>query len=233
MITNNEIKFLRTLHSKRGRETAMLFIAEGEKLVNELLELFSVDSIYRVGDNCNEVQMQKISQLKTPTEVLATFKIPQLHSSNSYNHDGRVIVLDSVQDPGNIGTILRTADWFGVKLVVCSNDCADTYASKVVQATMGSIGRVKVVRTDIAKWIEHRKSVFPNSTYGTFLENSASLRSTTFHNQATIVMGNEGRGISDEVEQLIDHRIHIPYGNGGGGESLNVAIATAVVLSSL
>ncbi len=233
MITNNEIKFLRTLHTKRGRDGSGLFMAEGEKLVSELLELFSVDKVYRVGENCSEVQMQKISQLKTPTSVLATLKMPTHIVENSYKHSGRVLVLDSVQDPGNIGTILRTADWFGIKLVVCSMDSADIFSSKVVQATMGSIGRVQVVRTDVTQWLKNRVSIFPNSAYGTFLENSRELRQVSFDSNASIVMGNEGRGISSSVEALINNRIHIPRGEGGSGESLNVAIATAVVLSAL
>ncbi len=233
MLTNNEIKFIRTLHSKRGRDGAMLFIAEGEKLVGELSAHFEVEHIYSVGENCTEAQMAKISQLKTPSPQLALLKIPKVGALTTVNRKGRVLVLDRVQDPGNLGTILRTCLWFGVRTVVCSEHTVDIYSSKVVQSTMGALGRVEVVYTDIERWLTERKELFPKSIYGTFLSHSEELSNVTFHPSATIVMGNEGSGISASVEQIVENRVHISRGEGGEGESLNVAIAAALMLRAL
>ncbi len=233
MITTNEIKKIRTLASKKVRSELGLFIAEGDKLISELLPLMQVAEIYEVGANCTDAQMQRISQLKTPTTKLALFRIPTYDLKNSVRSDEKVLVLDSVQDPGNLGTILRTADWFGIKTVVCSPQTADVFSSKVVQATMGSIGRVRVLYTNLEEWLIERQKHFPNSIYGTFLERSTLLNDTKFDSYATIVMGNEGNGISAEVEKFISNRITIPRAKNGTGESLNVAIATSIILSRL
>ncbi len=233
MITNNDIKFLRTLASKRGRTASQLFVAEGEKLVGELTALLEIKNKYVVGENCSEIQMAKISQLKTPTNVLATFKIPNTDISKTASLSEKVIVLDGVQDPGNLGTIIRTADWFGIKQIICSPDTVDVFGSKVVQATMGAIARVSVIYTNIEEWLDEREKNFPNSTYGTFLEKSDDYSTTPYHPNATIVMGNEGNGISEKIEKKISNRIHIKRGEGGCGESLNVAIATAIIVSRL
>ncbi len=233
MLTSNDIKFLRSLSSKRARVESGLFIAEGEKLVGELCETFSVNSIYRVGENCSENQMARISQLKTPTPTLGLFELPKIAHQNIVNHPGHIIALDGIQDPGNLGTIIRTADWFGIRYIVCSKDTADNFAPKVVQATMGAIGRVQLLYTNITEWLTEREKLFSGSTYGTFLDNSTDYLTVEFPRTSTIVMGNEGKGISPEVEQIITNRIHIKHGEGGAGESLNVAIATAIVLSHL
>lgn len=233
MLTTNEIKFLKSLSSKRARGESGLFVAEGDKLVGELCELFEVGNIYRAGENCSEAQMQRISQLKTPTSVLATFRIPKYSIEESLRHTGRVLLLDGVQDPGNLGTIIRSCDWFGVRRIVCSMDTADAFSPKVVQATMGAIGRVEIIYTDITEWLEKREALFPGSSFGTFLERSEDYSAVDYPQCATIVMGNEGKGISSAVESRVSRRVHIARGVGGAGESLNVAIAASLLLSRL
>lgn len=222
-MTKNEIKFIRSLASKKERDAAGLFVAEGEKLVGELSQTLEVEQVFRVGENCSVSDMERISMLKTPTQTLALLKIPQISSRSK----GRVVVLDSVQDPGNLGTILRTADWFGVRRIVCSKDTADAYSPKVVQATMGAIARVEVLYADLPKWLAAQNDT---TIYGTFLENSTPLPQVDFADEAIIVMGNEGRGISEQVERYVTSRVCIERGEEGGGESLNVAIATAIIL---
>lgn len=223
MITKNEIKFIRSLASKKERDAASLFVAEGEKLVDELRSTMNVEQIFRVGENCTTADMERMSMLKTPTSTLALINIPTVSSQSN----GRVLVLDAVQDPGNLGTIIRTADWFGVRRIVCSADTADAYAPKVVQATMGAIARVEVVYADLLEWLGEQGG---RKVYGTFLEQSTPMSEVSFADDAIIVMGNEGRGISDEVARYVTDRVFIERAIGGGGESLNVAIATAILL---
>ncbi len=231
MLTKDKIKFLRSLHTKAGRSASGLFIAEGEKLTAELKALMTICQEYRVGRDCTVEQMGRISALKTPTSVLATFYIPEVNSAESYTQKGRVLVLDGVQDPGNVGTILRTADWFGVRRVVCSAHTADAFGSKVVQATMGAIGRLEIIYTNVVEWLEEREKHFPATIYGTFLERSEPFGGIEIDRNATIVVGNEGQGISREVERLVSRRVVIERGEGGSGESLNVAVATAIILA--
>lgn len=223
MLTKNEIKFVRSLALKKERDAASLFVAEGEKLVAELCSTMNVEQIFRVGQNCSAADMERMSMLRTPTSTLALIKIPTASTQTS----GRVLVLDAVQDPGNLGTIIRTADWFGVRHVVCSTDTADLYAPKVVQATMGAIARVEVLYTDLPKWLGAQSG---RQIFGTFLEKSTPLSQVSFADDTIIIMGNEGRGISAQVEQFVTDRIFIERGAGGAGESLNVAIATAIIL---
>lgn len=233
MITNNDIKKIKNLSTRRTRRDLGVFIAEGEKLITELSSTMELVELYEVGRNCSEVQMSRISQLKTPTNCLALFRTPRVDVSSLASSSERILVLDSVQDPGNLGTILRTADWFGVHTVICSEATVDVFSPKVVQATMGSIGRTRVVYTDLVEWLKNRLQYFPNSLYGTFLEQSRELGEVEFMQSATIIMGNEGNGISKEVAELIDNRVFIARGEGGCGESLNVSIATAIILSRL
>ncbi len=226
MMTNNTIKFLRTLHQKAGRTKAGLFIAEGEKIIADLSNFFELDTKYIVGEGCTAEQMARVSQLKTPTGQLATFRIP---TYSTMPRKGRVVVLDSVQDPGNLGTIIRTCEWFGVRAIVCSVDTADAYNPKVVQATMGALGRVPLYYINIQEWLEW----YNNPIFGTFLEESVDYREVDYPENCAIVMGNEGHGISAGVEAMVSNRIHIPRSVGSCSESLNVATATAVVLSRL
>lgn len=223
MIDKAEIKRIKNLTSSRAERNANgVFVAEGQKLTEDLTASgLEAQTVYKVGQNISQAEMGRISALKTPTDTLAIFKKPEFN----FKESDIALVLDGVQDPGNMGTIIRTADWFGVNTIYCSAECADVYSPKVIQATMGSLARVKVVYTDIAALLANAEK----PVYGTFLKNAANIYSVGTISSGFIVMGSEGCGISDTVEATITSRIFIP--RIGGGESLNVAIATAVCLS--
>lgn len=225
MITKAEIKFIKSLGASRSeRRSNGLFIAEGDKIIADFLAAgLTTQAIYRVGDNISSSDLNRISFLKTPTTALALFHIP----TYNFERSPIALALDGVQDPGNIGTIVRTADWFGINTIYCSNDSADVFAPKVVQSTMGSLSRVKVEYTDLGNLLSGSKEPI----YGTFLENASNIYSEPRPEKAIIVMGNEGNGISPAVEALVSRRIYIA--RIGGGESLNVAIATAIAMSTL
>ena len=177
-----------------------------------------------------EEELARLSFLQHPQQVLAVFPILSNNQSEDYTKElkGKLtLALDSVQDPGNLGTIIRIADWFGIETIICSHETADVYNPKVVQATMGSIARVKVIYTDLQKTLKHLSESLP--IYGTFL-NGDNIYKSNLSNDGVIVMGNEGRGISKEVAKVITNRILIPnYPEGRKcADSLNVAIATAI-----
>ena len=245
MIGKKRMKMVRQLESKKHRLETGLFVAEGPKVVGDLLAYSPAvmlactqtwasahpaapaEEILVVG----EEELRQMSFLQHPQQVLATFRIPK-HEEGMTHFFSRVterlcLALDSVQDPGNVGTIIRIADWFGIDTVFCSIDTADAYSPKVVQATMGSIARVTVVPTDLAALIDHLPQGTP--VYGTLLD-GASLYDTPLSQQGLLVMGNEGNGLSDAIRSRVTHRLLIPpYPVGQStAESLNVAIATAI-----
>ena len=227
MLTNNEIKAIRSLKDKKYRDQTGLFVVEGEKMVREALASgMEVTAVYRVED-IGEAAMSKISQLSTPSPVLATVRRPLPGKSDIAR--GLYLGLDAVRDPGNMGTIIRMADWFGVSVVFCSPDCVDAFNPKVIQATMGSIFRVKVVYCDLPALCRRFKES-GMSVYGTFLDGSC-IYGKDLKDEGLVVMGNESNGIGPEVSAETDVRLHIPSFNGSGAESLNVAVATAVTLS--
>lgn len=239
MLTKAEIKRIRSLGDKAGRQAEGLFAAEGEKLVEELLASgFTVREVYRVGVNVTTAEMERISFLRTPTSVLAVAEIPSFPETGHMPDKGLCLALDDVQDPGNVGTIVRLADWFGIRDVYCSPGTADCWNPKVVQATMGAILRVRVhygpleplLSDAVAKEIP---------VFGTFLEGDNIYSCELSPDEGIIVMGNEGRGISPEIAAQVTHKLYIPpYPLPGAGvssvstsESLNVATATAITLS--
>lgn len=231
MLTKAEIKIVRSLGDKGGREESGLFVAEGEKLVGELLESgFRIREVYRVGDNVSASEMARLSFLRTPTPVLAVAEIPSYPGAGGVG--GLCLALDEVQDPGNLGTILRLADWFGVRDVFCSRGTADCWSPKVVQATMGAILRVRVHYVSLVELLASA-SLQGIPVYGTFLEGEDIYRCDLERDGGIIVMGNEGRGISPSVEELVSHKLFIPPFPAGcvSSESLNVATATGIVLS--
>lgn len=222
---------MRTLGDKAGRRESDLFVAEGEKLVGELLGSgFSVREVYRVGENVSAAEMGRLSFLKTPTPVLAVAEIPSLPMGSG--REGLCLVLDDVQDPGNLGTIIRLADWFGIGDVFCSPGTADCWSPKVVQATMGAILRVRVHYGPLEEVLSGA-SAAGIPIYGTFLEGENIYRCNLLPDCGMIVMGNEGRGISSEVEGLVSNKLFIPTypPDCVSSESLNVATATAIALS--
>ena len=250
-LAKSEIKQVRSLQQKKFRDELGLFVAEGDKCVEELQKGFELVALYREGENATRVEIEQMSGLQTPQGTIAVFRKPILSLAPSLEEraGGEVtLALDGVQNPGNLGTIIRTCDWFGVHDIVCSRDTADCFNPKVVQATMGALTRVRVHYTDLAEWLASSNSPVKGerpAIYGTLLEGedmyevlSQSCLPPFMGGQrgaltSIIIMGNEGNGISEEVRRLVTHPIRIPsYPKGAEtSESLNVAIATAIVLA--
>ena len=227
MLTNAEIKSIRSLREKKFRDDLGLFTVEGEKSVAEALaSSFEVVRVLRAED-IGAAAMERISQCATPSPVLAVVRMPK-EDMPAELPGGLALALDSVRDPGNFGTILRIADWFGVSRVFASPDSVETFNPKTVQASMGSVFRVKVSRCDIAALCAEFSSA-GRRVYGTVLDGE-NIYSAQLAADGLVVMGNESNGISAEVARLLDSRLRIPS-FGGGAESLNVAVATAVTLS--
>lgn len=238
MITKAQIQGIKALADKRGREEQGAFIAEGEKLVAELRASYlNVRAVYATKPLWSDVEvitekeMERISQLKSSNSTLAVVDIPRYELSAANPKRNLVLALDRVQNPGNLGTIIRLADWFGITDIVCSVDSADCFNPKVIQATMGAIIRVRVHYTALDKWLAEQKSQGVD-IYGTFLDGENIYKSKK-GSCGVIVMGNEGQGISEQCERSVTKRLYIPPypADRAGSESLNVAIATAVTCS--
>ena len=236
MITRAEILDIKSLATKQGREELGAFIAEGEKLVGEIRnsnlrirKIYQTKPIFAEGEIVSEKEMERISQLKTANSVLAVVELPKSNLASVKPNKNLVLALDRVQNPGNLGTIIRLADWFGISDIVCSEDTADCFNPKVVQATMGAILRVHVHYTNLAAWLKNQHDA---KIYGTFLEGE-NIYSAQLNKSGVIVMGNEGQGISAEVAATVSHKLLIPPdpADRSGSESLNVAVATAVICS--
>ena len=236
MVSKNQIKLISSLHQKKHRQTHQLFIAEGIKGIQELLDAhFELDHLYTTEFDFETVSdsdktlvsltdLKKMSALATPNTCLAVFKIPKEKEINS---SGLIVALDDIRDPGNLGTILRLCDWFGIQQLICSKETVDIYNPKVVQATMGSIARVNVNYVDLNDFLA--TSSLP--VFGTFM-NGDNIYKASLPQEGIIVMGNEANGISSELEKIIKNRLTIPrFGTLQKTESLNVATATAIVLS--
>ena len=227
MLTNAEMKSIRSLREKKFRDELGLFTVEGEKSVAEALaSSFEVVRVLRAED-IGASAMERISQCATPSPVLAVVRMPK-EDMPAELPGGLALALDSVRDPGNFGTILRIADWFGVSRVFASPDSVETFNPKTVQASMGSVFRVKVSRCDIAALCTEFSSA-GRRVYGTVLDGE-NIYSAQLTADGLVVMGNESNGISAEVARRLDSRLRIPS-FGGGAESLNVAVATAVTFS--
>ena len=236
MVSKNQIKLISSLQQKKQRIAHQLFIAEGIKGVQELLDAhFELDHLYTTQHDfetvsnslktlVSEADLKKISALATPNTCLAVFKMPK---EKQITTSGLIVALDAVRDPGNLGTILRLCDWFGIHQLICSKETVDIYNPKVVQATMGSIARVNVSYVDLNDFI--RTTSLP--VFGTFM-NGNNIYKASLPQEGVIVMGNEANGISTELDEIIKNRLTIPrFGTIQKTESLNVATATAIVLS--
>lgn len=241
-ISANEIKRVRSLSDKKFRDRYGLFCVEGEKMVDEALRSgFDVETVYRK-EEIGEEQMGRISSLSSPSPVLAVVRKPQdinLSSdaalSDALGQSGLYLALDSIRDPGNLGTILRVADWFGIDAVFAAPDTVDVFNPKVVQATMGAIFRVKFHYAEIPALCRAAVSAGGN-VYGTFLDGSDMYEKQLNpgkNSPSVIVIGNESNGISDEVAGLVSDRLYIPPypKNDTGSESLNAAVATAITVA--
>ncbi len=226
-ITQAEIKQVRSLREKKFRDELGLFVVEGEKLVEEALRSgFEVVRVWR-RDEIGEAAMARISQLSTPSPVLAVVRRPA--AQEPPRPSGLCLALDGVRDPGNLGTILRIADWFGVETVYVSADCVELFNPKVIQASMGSVFRVRAVPAELPALARRfREAGLP--VYGTFLD-GRDLYREPLSREGLVVMGNEAAGIRPELAAEVDARLLIPAFGHSGAESLNVAAATAVTLS--
>jgi len=233
-LSKNHIKLITSLSQKKYRQKHKLFVVEGVKVVQEFLNssyeleiVFSSDTDFSSTNKFIEVtdqELKKISSLKNPNKVLAIFKIPNQINPITC---GLILALDSINDPGNLGTIIRLCDWFGIEQLVCSNETVDCFNSKVVQASMGSLTRVAVSYLDLKKYLQ-------NALVPIFVADMDGLNvyKTKLPDSAVLVLGNEANGISDEIKQLETTKITIPrYGAFQQTESLNVATASAILLS--
>lgn len=236
MLSKNQIKLITSLQQKKQRIAHQLFFAEGIKVIQELLDSkFELVHLYTTQNDfdqvsnekkvvINEVELKKITALVTQNTCLAVFKIPV---GKEIDESGIILTLDSIRDPGNLGTILRLCDWFGINQLICSKETVDIYNPKVVQATMGSIARVNVNYIDLETFIGQTNL----EVFGTFMDGN-NIYKTDLPQEGIIIMGNEANGISPEIEKLIKNRLAIPrFGNLQKTESLNVSTATAIVLS--
>lgn len=242
MLSKSKVKYIHSLELKKYRNEANAFVAEGNKLVSDMMQAFDCELLLAKpswmatqGDLpvkellvAEEEDIRKASFLKNPQDVLAVFKRPDWSLDEADPAIQLIVALDGVQDPGNLGTIIRLADWFGIEHIVCSRDCADVFSPKTVQATMGALAHVQVHYTDLELFLKKHAPVTP--LYGTFL-NGENIYTQPLSDTGIIVMGNEGNGIRPEIEKLINTKLYIPNypADRETSESLNVAIATAVV----
>lgn len=240
-MTKAEIQFVRSLADKRTRDAEHLFVAEGFKLVDEIRNSeLRIRNIYTTRDDISgrnvvrieKREMERISQLNTASDILAVVEQPRYKLALDSLKGELTLALDGVQNPGNMGTIIRLADWFGVKRVICSKECADLYNPKVVQATMGALLRVKVHYVDNLGALLNEARTEGLAIYGTLLDGN-NIYHEKLSPEGIIVMGNEGRGLSEECRNTLSHKLFIPPypADAPTSESLNVAMATGIILS--
>lgn len=231
-LSKAQIKWVRSLQQKKNRDAEGLFVAEGQKCVNDLRDAFEL-VLLATGENASVIEIEQMSSQRTPQGMIGVFK-QRKEDLQDINKE-LIVALDGVQDPGNLGTIIRTCDWFGIHHIVCSRETADCYNPKVVQATMGALARVHLYYVeDLANTLNKYKSAgYP--IYGTLLEgtNMYSEGSIPTKGKGIIVMGNEGKGLTAEVRKEVSHPLLIPSYPAGvaTSESLNVGVATAIVLA--
>jgi RNA methyltransferase, TrmH family len=220
MVGKNQIKVITSLQQKKFRKQHGLFFVEGKKIISELLQSsFQLEKIYVLPKSENQFPP---SFCETVDEAI--FKIPE---PNDFVSKGLTVVLDSINDPGNLGTIIRLCDWFGIENIICSNDTVDIYNPKTLQATMGSIARVNIIYTDISEFLSKQTETI----FGTFMDGK-SVYETKLPKNGFLILGNEANGISDTISKLVQERLSIPrFGENQVTESLNVAMAAAMFLS--
>ena len=235
-ISKNQHKLITSLSQKKYRQKHKLFIAEGVKVVQEFLNsTFELEMLFCTDDfsadvsndkiiSISEVDLKKISNLKTPNKVLGLFKIPE---EKPIHKNGLKVALDAVNDPGNLGTIIRLCDWFGVDELICSKDTVDCFNQKVVQASMGSLTRISIHYLDLVEYLSDTKLL-------SFIADmdGENVYKSTLPKEGVLIMGNEANGVSNEIKKLVSNKISIPrFGETQETESLNVATATAILLS--
>lgn len=234
MLSKNQIKLITSLKQKKYRLQHGLFVVEGTKTIQEFLQSdFELDTLYTIEPFnidakkealISEAELKRISFLKTPNKALAIFKVPR---SKPIDHSKLIVALDDVRDPGNLGTIIRLCDWFGVNDLVCSQETVDCFNPKVIQATMGSITRVNVTYLDLADFLKQARPPI----YGTFMDGT-NVYNKELSETGVVVLGNEANGISKNIESIVTEKLSIPrFGTLQATESLNVATAAAILLS--
>ena len=233
MLSRNQIKFIRSLKQKKFRLQHQLFVVEGEKIVNDFLNSdWKIEQIYATKEwegDAVEVsikELERISSLKTPNKVLAIIKMPQKKSVISGN---LVLALDNIKDPGNLGTIIRLADWFGIQHIICSQNCVELYNPKVVQATMGSLCRIQVQYLNLKSTLEN----MTDYDICAAVMDGKSIFSVEKSEKRIILMGSESHGISTELLEIAHQRVTIPKSENSQAESLNVANACGIILAHL
>ena len=253
MLSKNKIKFINSLKKKKNRIKKGCFIAEGEKIIFELLgdstykitELFAIESFLskltsQQKDTIDELhaiteeELDKVSDLKNPNKTIAVVKIPEYTLELEEVKNSLCLVLDNINDPGNLGTIIRTADWFGINHIFCSEDSVDLYNPKVIQSTMGSFMRIKLFYKNLETFLPKFRGIKGFQTYGCFLEGQ-NIYSAPLLDKGFIVMGSESHGISDNLENYIHQKLYIPRfmrdDKHSPAESLNISVATGIVCS--
>ena len=247
MLSRNTIKYIQSLQQKKFRQKYRKFIVEGEKMASEIVLSPSIviDGIYALPDwieenktilksiatithTINAKELERISKLKTPNKVLCVCKIPSYKIDSSLINNNLTIYLDGIQDPGNMGSILRIADWFGIPYVFCSVSCVELYNPKVIQSSMGAFLRVQ----SIVKDLKELKRESPNLPIFAAVLGGTNIFSLSPPQKGILVIGNEGNGISSTALALADHQVTIPKAKAGGAESLNAAVATGILCSA-
>jgi len=242
MLSKSQISLIKSLQLKKFRKAHNLFIVEGIKSITEFFnEDYFLHSLFYLpemsskvgnflrnikGNEISSDDLKKISALTNPQGILAVFKIPENEVKAADLKNKFTLALDYIQDPGNLGTIIRTADWFGMNILICSNDTADVYNPKVIQASMGSLARMKIQYCDLQSWLPTCNM----KIYGAMLDGK-SIYETDFNDEGIIILGNEGNGIREEIMPFVTDKITIP--RFGKAESLNVAISSAIICSEL
>ena len=255
MMTKNDIKFIQSLKQTKFRKENKMFVVEGNKLISELLASdFKVENVLvtetwlekfpemtaslKSYEIVNAKQMEQMSSMVTPPGIIATAHTPSYNINPKDAENEFILALDGINDPGNLGTMIRTADWFGINKIVCSHDCADAWQAKTIQSTMGSIFRIEIIETDLKGFLTEINSTdvasrVPTPIYGALMEGENIFTKKIEKKNGVIIIGSESHGIRKDVLPLVTSPIHIPRGNGSQTESLNASVAAAIIISAV
>ena len=261
-MTKNDIKFIQSLKQTKFRKENKMFVVEGNKLVSELLASgFKVENILvtetwlekfpemaaslKSYEIVNAKQMEQMSSMVTPPGIIATAHTPSYNINPEDAENEFILALDGINDPGNLGTMIRTADWFGINKIVCSHDCADAWQAKTIQSTMGSIFRIQIMETDLREFLLKTQSLtdtnsatlrlcdYTTPIYGALMEGENIFTKKIEKKNGVIIIGSESHGIREDVLPLVTSPIHIPRGKGSQTESLNASVAAAIIISTI
>ena len=261
-MTKNDIKFIQSLKQTKFRKENKMFVVEGNKLVSELLASgFKVENILvtetwlekfpemaaslKSYEIVNAKQMEQMSSMVTPPGIIATAHTPSYNINPEDAENEFILALDGINDPGNLGTMIRTADWFGINKIVCSHDCADAWQAKTIQSTMGSIFRIQIMETDLREFLLKTQSLtdtnsatlrlcdYTTPIYGALMEGENIFTKKIEKKNGVIIIGSESHGIREDVLPLVTSPIHIPRGKGSQTESLNASVAAAIIIAEI